>query len=159
MKHLKQYEDLKMKDYMWGRDEKKLYINIPSTTYFKSDIKFQLIFVDVVYKSDEHDFDAYQIIGENAIQFNQWQDGRESFSFITWNKTYNEDDFEKIKFMTAEEFYHIYQSSYIRILEEVLDRISQNKGSDEYNNKLNEILERLTIPEVEHIISARKYNL
>jgi len=152
MKHLKVYE--KYDPILLDEYSDKLFINIPSSVYFKSDIKFQIILVDKVYKSK-----SYYISADNVIQFNEWQDGTESFNFVTWDQDYNEDDFERINFMTVEEFYHGYKSSFIRIISEILDRLDNLNLSDQYTKKLNKIVDRLTIHEVEPIIQARKYNL
>lgn len=159
MKHIKAYE-AKDEDYVCGRDENLLYINFPSTKFFKSDIKFQLIFVDTISKFKDEDEDVfYKIKSDNSIKFSQYQTGTESFSYIEWEKTYYENEFKEIKFMQPKEFYRIYKSSYIRIFEDILDKLEENKYPSDYTAKIEEIKNRLTIPEVEYLIQTRKYNL
>ncbi len=151
MKYLKKFENYEITGY-----EGKLFINIPSSNYFKSDIKFQIIFVDTITGSHKH----CEIKGD-VIQFNQRVNGTEDYNYMTsWDQLYSEDDFKRIKFMTAEEFYDEYKPSYIRILNDLLDEIEKvgKNGSVRYK-KLNSLLERLTIPDVEHIINIRKFNI
>jgi hypothetical protein len=155
MKYLKKFENYELTGY-----EGKLFINIPSSVYFKSDIKFQIIFVDTITGSHKH----CDIKGQDVIQFNQRTNGTEDYNYMnSWEQFYSEEDFKKIKFMTVEEFYDEYNPSYIRILNDLLDeieKIGQNKQiSSRRYEKLNRLLERLTIPEVEHIINIRKFNI
>ena len=151
MKHIKifeEYNPIRLPEY-----NDKIFIDIPSSTYFKSDIKFNLIFVNSVIKSK-----VYYVRSDAVVQFNEYRDGTENFSYIRWDQEYSEKEFDLINFMTAEEFYHKYKSSYIRILEEVLDKLDQgDKYTEQKLIQLNEISDRLTIPEVEHIIRSRKY--
>ena len=160
MKYLKKFENYELTGY-----EGKLFINIPSSVYFKSDIKFQIIFVDTIIpvaKSIQEN--SVQIKGQDMIQFNQHSNtGEESYMYMTtWDQYYNEDDFKRIKFMTTEQFYKEYKPSYIRILDDLLDEIdkidNKQKGSRR-SEKLNKLVERLTIPEVDHIINSRKFNI
>jgi len=151
MKYLKTFEKYEYTGY-----EGMLFINIPSTNYFKSDIKFQIIFVDTIIP------DTVKIKGQDTIQFNQ-SNGEECYVYMTtWDQYYNEDDFKRIKFMTTEQFYKEYKPSYIRILDDLLDEIdkidNKQKGSRR-SEKLNKLVERLTIPEVDHIINSRKFNI
>ena len=150
MKYLKKFENYRATGY-----EGKLFINIPSSNYFKSDIKFQIIFVDTIIGSYNH----YTVKGQDVIQFNQRVNVPDYYNYMThWDQLYSEEDFKSIKFMTAEEFYEKYESSYIRILNDLLDEIDKVGFSRRYE-KLNELLERLTIPDVLHIINTRKFNL
>ena len=152
MKYLKKFENYDSTGY-----EGKLFINIPSYVYFKSDIKFQIVFVDSVIFDEK----VYNIKGDDVIQFQQYVNGDEAFNYNTrWDQIYAKFEFDKINFMTVEEFYKKYESSYIRILNDILDELDKNiKWTDWKIKKLNRILEKLTIPEVEHIIDARKFNI
>jgi len=161
MKHIKAYETKEEEEEhkICGRDENLLFINFPSEVYFKSDIKFQLVLVDSIYKKIEEGDVTYRIKSDNSVQFSQYQNGRESFSYIIWDKLYYEDEFKKINLMHPKEFYRTYESSYIRIFETVLDRLEEDNFSSEHKEQLEEIVKRLSIPEVKYIVQQRKYNL
>ena len=158
MKYLKKFENYRDTGY-----EGKLFINIPSSNYFKSDIKFQIIFVDTIIPGNPvYPETLVQIKGQDMIQFNQHSNtGEENYVYMTtWDQFYDEDDFKRLKFMTVEEFYDEYKPSYIRILNDLLDEIDKLTRIDSLRSKkLNKLLERLTIPEVDHIIQAKKFNL
>jgi len=156
MKHLKTFEANNFDNYIG-----KLFIVFPSTEYFKSDIQFQIIFVDSVNIENIIGEDVYNIKSENVIQFNQYiNSGEESLNYtIVWNDYYSKENFDDIKFMTVKEFYNKYESSYIRILDDILDELDTKRWSDKTRTKLNRILDKLIIPEVEHIINAKKFNI
>ena len=159
MKYIKKFETYHVFDDYIG----KLFIVFPSTTYFKSDTQFQIIFVDSINNIENVEVVEYHIKGRDVIKFTQYN-GDEALTYDTvWDNYYSEDEFNKLKFMTVEEFYNTYESSYIRILEDILD-VFDNKLivkflSIKKEDKLNRLLDRLTIPEVEHIINARKFNI
>jgi len=111
MRYLKKFENYELTGY-----EGKLFINIPSSVYFKSDIKFQIIFVDTITGSHKH----CTIKGQDVIEFNQSVNGKEDYNYMQpWDQIYSEDDFKRINFMTADEFYDEYESSYLRILNDL----------------------------------------
>jgi hypothetical protein len=161
MKYIKKFEKTEELQEYKG----KIYINKPSTNYFKSSIVFQVIFVDRVYSytskshNNEYDIssDVINIEGEDMIQFNR-NSNKEYFTYNNSTQTYNIDEFEMINFMTAQEFYNKYKSSYLRILEELLD-YSEKKLTEYGRSKADRMINKLTIPDVEHIISSRKYNI
>jgi hypothetical protein len=161
MKYIKKFEikNNELQEYKF-----KIYINKPSTNYFKSSIVFQVIFVDTVYSYTSKaeyaiSIDVIDIQGKDMIQFNREND-KEYFTFPLngWDQTYNIDDFDRINFMTAQEFYDKYKSSYLRILEELLD-YSEKKLTEYAKEKVDRIINKLTIPDVEYIIISRKYNI
>lgn len=163
MKYIKKFDNknkVQLEEYKF-----KIYINKSSTNYFKSSIIFQIIFVDTVFiytsksRGNEYDIssDVIDVVGEDMIQFNR-SNNKEYFTYDKWNQTYNIDDFERIHFMTAQEFYDKHKKSYLRILEELLD-YSEKKLTEYSKEKVDRIINKLTIPETEHIIQSRKYNL
>jgi hypothetical protein len=156
MKYIKKFESHNFDDY-----KGKLFINIPSSKYFISDIKFQIIFVDIVKIAKNIDYgdDIHMSVkGQDMIQFNQYVSGEENLIYNnTWKHYYNENEFDKIKFMTVKEFYNEYKPTYIRILNDILDRLEMPIYMND--KKLIRMLERLTIPEVEHIIYGKKFNI
>jgi len=151
MRYLKKFENYELTGY-----EGKLFINTPSSVYFKSDIKFQIIFVDTIIGAYNH----CTIKGQDVIQFNQRANDTEDYNYMTsWDQVYSEEDFKRINFMTAEEFYDEYKSSYLRILNELLDKLEDFRNGSLFNKKLVRLIEKLTIPEVEHIVNIRKFNI
>ena len=126
MKHLKIYEWFETekvdKKLLEGYSD-KVFLEFPSTTYFKSDLKFSLIFVDKVIEIETESVGKqYEILSEYVFQRSEYRTG-DSYSFPTWDQIYNEDEFKRIKFMTVSEFYKKYTESFIQILNITLDKI------------------------------------
>jgi len=81
-------------------------------------------------------------------------DGINGFYYRDFEESFNDSNFNSTDFITVEEFYNRHKESYIRIFEQLLDDSESKKLSpDDYRIK------QMTIPEVEHISNARKYNL
>ena len=159
MKYIKTFET-KIISLVLPRYKGKIFINTPSTNYFKSSIALQVVFVDsvkTVYEAERLPSEqpiVYQITADDAIQCNVGG----SINYTDWNQEYVNWEFDKIKFMTPEEFYKSHEELFIKILEMT---ISENltKKTDFYKDKINGIIKKLTIPETEHIVDAEKYNL
>jgi hypothetical protein len=160
MKYLKLFESLNdqpVKGY-----EGKILINKPSQNYFRSSINYQVIFVDHVllkYSNERLSSEqplVYTVKSDYTIQIN----ADFSLTYTDWNQDYVSWEFDKLNFMTPKEFYEKHTESFIRLLEETIKE-SKNKlnKTDWFKKKINDIIDKLTIPETEHIISAEKYNL
>jgi hypothetical protein len=157
MKYIKIYESLNdtpVKGY-----EGKILINKPSQLYFKSSINYQIIFVDHVlikYSNERLSSEqplVYTIKSDHTIQIN----ADLSLYYTYWDQDYVSWEFDKLDFMTTEELYERYTDSFIRLLEETIEE--SNKKTGWYKKKMDEIIDRLTIDETEHIVVAQKYNL
>lgn len=175
MKYLKKFE------MSLPRIRKKLpeysglvYIHLPSETFFKSSIRFTLVFVDdvieevydrVEYKSYNNyneyiykSYNNYNITANISFQISEFSSG-DLYSIQRWYQDYTEKDFKMINFMTIQEFYNKYTEEFIKILNIILDKINNQNLRVEYKRNFEELLNKLTIPEVEYIINSRKYNL
>lgn len=158
MKYLKTFENKDLNKKYKG----KIFINTPSTHYFKSSTALQVIFVDnidIVTPNDHLPSQyplTYKIVADDTIQCNVGG----SINYTDWRQEYVQWEFDKIKFMTTEEFYRDHEELFIRILELAIEdnKNSKNK-TDFYKDKLNRIIGKLTIPETEHMVTAEKYNL
>lgn len=140
MKNIKQYEAHKNQRHIG-----KLFIRKPSTTYFRSNTLFKVFFIQ-----DISGFGNYIDVFGKEIEFTN----NEFFHYRDFEESFNDDDFNNTNFMTPTEFYNNYKESYIRIFQQLLDDSETNKlKPDDYRIK------QMTIPEVEHISNARKYNL
>jgi len=148
MKYIKTYENKNLEEYSG-----MLYINIPSENYFRSSVRFQLVFVDSINQKSQ-----YYIKGD-AFQRSEYTSGVENYSIIDWDQSYNEYEFKLIKFMTTKEFYTKYTDSFIKIINILLDKLTNKNLTDFATKRINDMLDRLTIPETEHIINANKFNL
>lgn len=147
----------------------KIFINKPTQNYFKTNIVFQVIFIDHVYEYESKPIikdygytnissTVVDIESENMIEFNRTNKGEEYFRYDNWHETYNIDEFNNIDFMTIQEFYNKYKSSYIRIYEALLDYLDKNL-TEYHRARTNRLIDKLSIPEVKHIHQARKFNL
>jgi hypothetical protein len=137
----------------------KILIHMPSQTYFKSVIRFQIIFVDSVFKhkliygDDKFEF---QVIGEHVITCKS--DDEIDFTH-GWDQTYNEDGFERLKFIEVKDLYDKHTDVFIGLLEQALEDDKDNKYGEWFKLRIKNIISKMTIPETEHIVSANKYNL
>lgn len=162
MKHLKKYESMNfpISTTLLPEYNDLVFIERPSEKYFKSSIRFTLVFVDKVYK-EIYDKDnigvQYNIRADISFQRSEYSNG-DSYVINPLDKNYHEDDFKKIDFMTIEEFYNKYKSSFEKILEIVLDKLTLNLRAN-VKEQYEKILKKLTTPETEHIINSRKYNI
>ena len=166
MKYIKKFEN----DRYYSSDSQKLegyngkiLINIPSATYFKSAIRFQIVFVHEVYKhklifKDAYGEDRYeyQVLADNIIRCNS--DDSIDFTY-RWDQAHNEDGFKRLKFITVEQFYNQHTDVFIGLLEEAIEESNNTKFSEQHRSEVKKIIDRMTIPETEHIIGANKYNL
>jgi hypothetical protein len=140
----------------------KIFINVPSSIYFKSDVKYQVIFVDEVYRFEIINNNKgtlsiqYDIKADNALWISHSQEA--VIRYDRWNQSYSESSFERIKFMDAKEFYYEYEELFLILLNDAIKNLKEGKRVLRIEN-YEEILKRLTIPETEHIIQADKYNL
>lgn len=170
MKYLKTFENNK---YNFDNYRGKIFINTPPTEYFKSTIALQVIFVDdikkIYYAHNKYNIepfgeeekenrigmDACKIESDAVVQCNIGG----SMNYTDWDQEYTNWEFDKIKFMTPEEFYKNHKDLFIRILEKTMEESKNNLKTEWYKKRIKFILDKLTIPETEHIISANKYNL
>jgi hypothetical protein len=130
-------------------------INIPSTQYFKSAIRFQIIFVDNVYTNNNW----YRVISEDVIKVNSDDSINYPNSSWIWDQLYNEDDFERQNFMTVEEFYNQYTDIFIGLLEDAIEKNKITAYSNSYKVGIESVIRKMTIPQTEHIVNANVYNL
>jgi hypothetical protein len=157
MKYLKTYESLN--DMIVKGYEGKILINKPSGTYFRSSINYQIIFVDNVFTRYLNDTLPetliYIVKADDVIQINDDL----SLTYTDWDQRYALFEFEKLDFMTPEEFYERHTESFIRLLEETIKESKNNLKTEWFKKKISTIINKLTIDETEYIISAEKYNL
>ena len=99
--------------------------------------------------------DACKIESDAVVQCNIGG----SINYTDWYQEYTSLEFDRIKFMTIDEFYENHKDLFIKILEETMKESENNFKTGWYKKRTNFILNKLTIPETEHIISAKKYNL
>jgi hypothetical protein len=154
MKYIKTYEKKKaIEGY-----KNKIFINVPSTIYFKSPIKYQVIIVDDVYQSGEiyssKLYDSYKVISHYTLEFKH----DDTFFCTSWDQIYSKNDFDRISFMTAEDFYKEKPELVMAILNYAI-RESKGNRTQYHLDRMNHIIDVLTIPQTEHIIQAHKYNL
>lgn len=159
MKHLKKYEDKELNKMTNGKLLPQynglVFIVIPSEKYFRSNIRFSLVFInEVIEFKGENENVFYDIISRAVFQRSEYYD-RDHYDYTSWSKNYNEHEFNNCDFMTIQEFYNKYTENYIQILNISLDKIKENPD----NEIVNTVLDKISIPEVEHIIRARDFNI
>lgn len=162
MKHLKTFETLYPKSsVLLPEYDGLVYIDRPSETYFKSSIRFTLVFVDKVYKEVyEGDFNSNQYRIEANVTFQRSEYSRgDSYSVNKWDQSYAEDEFKRIKFMTPSDFYYLYKDTFLRILDIIFEKIDNKRINSEYKATFEQLLDKMSIPEIQHILNSRKYNL
>jgi len=157
MKYIKTYESYQKFEFPTYKG--KILINRPSQQYFRSSINYQIIFVDsVTSEQGGQQFSqstTYTVQADNTIQINDDL----SLTYTNWNQIYGTFDFENLDFMTPEEFYERHTESFIRLLEETIKESKNKLKTEWFKKKINEIIDRLTIAETEHIVNAEKYNV
>jgi hypothetical protein len=152
MKYLKTFENENDKIYYLGNYSNKVYIDIPSTTYFKSDIILQVILVDEVLKySSGH----YKVNADHLIRCMKSSE----IYYDKWEQNYTQDKFYSINFMTVAQFHDKHNDLFMRIIQDILDDLADDSFSPGYRNKLQNVLNKLTVPETEYLIQANNYNL
>lgn len=105
-----------------GNYSNKVYIDIPSTTYFKSDIILQVILVDDVLKySSGH----YKVNADHLIKCIKSGE----IYYDKWEQNYGQDKFNSINFMTVKEFHDKHNDLFMRIIKDLLDDLADDTFS------------------------------
>ena len=160
MKNLKTFENFYPKSsVLLPEYDGLVYIDRPSETYFKSTIRFTLVFVNKVYK-EVYDGNStqYRIEADTVFQRSEYSSG-DNYSVKSWDQNYAEFEFKKIKFMTIKEFYYLYTDTFLRILDIIFEKIDNKRINSEYKATFEQLLDKMSIPEIQHILNSRKYNL
>ena len=158
MKYIKTYEMRRESQKLTGYTG-LLVLTIPSEVYFKSTTKFILQFVDEVFKNSNERQEVDYSVNGYAFERIETDRGDEHYSIKYESFTYSESEFKRFNFIKAEDFYKEYPNSFIMIMEIILDKLKEPRLLKDTIDVYNMILDRLTIPETEYLLAAKKYNL
>lgn len=148
MKYIKKFENINLRNY-----DDKFFIKYPFLDV--SDEKFSIILVKHVMADDYNTFKNITITGDNFIVYknSKLKNGN------LWIKTLSKSEFDKIIFMTLEEFYKNYTELCTDLYSKIIDDLKYSTKNIEIEtlNRFNSVLEN--IPELEYIKMSNIYNL
>lgn len=155
MIYLKTYEDLYPKENVINM-KGYVYINRPDDPTKFVNIVFP---IKVVYVKEIGGYDfnryGYEIFG-NQIKI--IKDKR--YTYDGWDQFYYKEDYNRINFIPLSTFYEQYEEFIREHMLNIQERLeSKEILTHGYMRVLEELLDCMTIPETEHILQIKKYNL